>query len=89
MRRVLSDSWIPPQKSLRQESSAYEAVLWEDSIPNGVNYAGHSLIVETPIECNSELDTATRFGELLGEATTKILYSGPYARSVNKDNAVF
>ncbi len=41
-----------------------------------MNYAGHSLIAETPIACNSEEDAATWFGEFLGEATTKVLCLG-------------
>ena len=43
-----------------------------------MNYAeGDSLIVNTPVECHSEADPAMRFGELLDEATTKILCLGP------------
>ncbi|MDA8407313.1 MAG: dynamin family protein [Deltaproteobacteria bacterium] len=41
-----------------------------------MNYAGHSLIVETPTECISEADSVLRFGKLLGEATTKVLCLG-------------
>lgn len=42
-----------------------------------MNYEGHSLIAETPIACNSEVGAAALFGELLGEATTKVLRLGP------------
>jgi tRNA U34 5-carboxymethylaminomethyl modifying GTPase MnmE/TrmE len=50
-----------------------------------MNYAGHSLIVETPIACNSEVDAATRFGKLLAEAKTKVLHLGPdFAADLSK-----
>ncbi|MGC8604488.1 MAG: dynamin family protein [Desulfomonilaceae bacterium] len=54
-----------------------------------MNYAGHSLIVEMPIEFNSEANPATLFGELLDGATMKLHCLGPnFATDLTKLDAL-